>query len=232
MIQFAHLHLHTEYSLLESTIRIKELAHRLKDLDYSHCAITDSGNMFGAIEFHHELRKLNIVPIIGMSAYVQPNLSMITGDQGAHKYRTLFLCQNKEGYKNLTYLASKGYTEGKIDGIPHIDHLLIEKHHSGLIAISGGIDGEIGSRLNHNQKDEAYRIASWYKDIFSERYYIELQATGQIDEQRINNLSITLAQQLDLPLVGANNCFYLRQEDAEAHYIFQLYGLAEENNRY
>ncbi len=223
MFQFAHLHLHTEYSLLESTIRIKELAYRLKELDYSHCAITDSGNMFGAIEFHHELRKLDIVPIIGMSAYVVSDLSKIEG--GTHQYQTLFLCQNKEGYKNLTYLASKGYTEGKIDGIPHIDHALIEKHHSGLIVLSGGINGEVGTRLNHNQKDEAYRIASWYKDVFSGRYYIELQSTGLGDEQRINELSMTLAQQLDLPLVGANHCLYLSQEDAEAHYIFQLYGL-------
>ena len=225
MSQFTHLHLHTEYSLLESTIRIKDLVTSLKEMEYSHCAITDIGNMFGAIEFHHKLKDAGINPIIGMSAYVVPNFLQVQSEGVKQNYQTIFLCQNKEGYHNLTYLASKGYTQGKINGIPYIDHALIEQHHQGLIAISGGIYGEIGARLNYNQKDDAYQIASWYQDIFSDRYYIELQTTGLDDEARVNQMLMTLAQELSLPVVGTNSCFYLKEEDADAHYMFQLFGL-------
>ncbi|MGK5092081.1 DNA polymerase III subunit alpha [Deltaproteobacteria bacterium TL4] len=223
---FTHLHLHTQYSLMEGAIRVKELPKALKAMNYSACAITDHGNMFGVVEFYHAMKKAELRPIIGMGANVTEGScrQKETNAPRAH-YQTLLLCQNREGYRNLTYLGSMGFTEGKYRGIPRVDHELLEQYHEGLIALSGGLEGELAQRLLNGKKEEAYQIAQWYKDVFAGRYYIELQNTGREDQALVNPQLIQLAKDLSLPLVGTNDCYYLKQQESEAHYIFQLLGL-------
>ena len=140
---FTHLHLHTQYSLLEGAIRIKDLVAALKNKGFESCAITDHGNMFGVVEFYHTLKGSDLKPIVGVGAsVVQHSFSKtLSESEGALNKagKTQFICQNREGYHNLGYLLSLSYTEGKIRGVPHINHELLEDYHSGLIVLSGGL---------------------------------------------------------------------------------------------
>jgi len=226
---FTHLHLHTQYSLLEGAIRIKELVPALKSKGFESCAITDHGNMFGAVEFYHALKDADLKPIIGVGA------SVIEGDYteaSANSVRntnspcqTQFLCQNRHGYRNLGYLVSLSYTEGKVNGVPCINHQLLEKYHSGLIALSGGMNGEINRHFLEGRPDDARRVAMWYRDVFADRYYIELQNTGLPEQLGLNKQLVRLGHELGIPLVATNECLYLTPEEAEAQYILWLMGL-------
>ena len=144
---FTHLHLHTQYSLLEGAIRIKDLVTALKNKGFESCAITDHGNMFGVIEFYHALRESGLKPLIGVGASVidcdSPEAPSGSVRKNNNLRQTQFLCQNRQGYHNLGFLVSLSYTEGKVNGVPCINHQLLEKYHEGLIALSGGMNGEI-----------------------------------------------------------------------------------------
>ncbi|PQM55544.1 MAG: DNA polymerase III subunit alpha [Deltaproteobacteria bacterium] len=226
---FTHLHLHTQYSLLEGAIRIKDLVTVLKNKGFESCAITDHGNMFGVVEFYHTLKESDLKPIVGLGASVlEGDFSENRGLSGRNRIKagqTQFLCQNREGYHNLGYLVSLSYTEGKIDGVPCINHQLLEKYQSGLIALSGGVNGEISRHFLAERPDEARRIAMWYRDVFADRYYIELQNTGIPEQAGLNRQLINLGHELGIPLVATNDCFYLTPEEAEAQYILWLMGL-------
>ncbi len=226
---FTHLHLHTQYSLLEGAIRIKDLVTALKKHGFESCAVTDHGNMFGAVEFFHTLKEEGLKPIIGMGASViEDNPEEVLTESGPAKSsigQTQFLCQNRLGYHNLGFLASLSYTEGKVKGVPCINHQLLEKYHLGLIALSGGMNGEISRHFLAGRPDDARRVALWYRDVFSNRYYIELQNTGLPEQQELNQQLIRLGHELDIPLVGTNDCLYLTPEEAEAQYILSLMGL-------
>ena len=226
---FTHLHLHTQYSLLEGAIRIKDLVNALKTKGFESCAITDHGNMFGAVEFYHALKESDLKPIIGVGASViEGAFSEAGGESGRNRFnagQTQFLCQNRQGYHNLGYLVSLSYTEGKVDGVPCVNHQLLEKYHSGLIALSGGMNGEISRHFLAGRPDDARRVAMWYRDVFAERYYIELQNTGLPEQIALNKQLIQLGHELGIPLVATNDCFYLTPEEAEAQYILWLMGL-------
>ena len=226
---FAHLHLHTQYSLLEGAIRIKDLVTALKNKGFESCAITDHGNMFGVIEFYHALRESGLKPLIGVGASVidcdSPEAPIGSGRKNNNLRQTQFLCQNRQGYHNLGFLVSLSYTEGKVNGVPCINHQLLEKYNEGLIALSGGMNGEINRHFLDGRSDEARRVALWYRDVFAGRYYIELQNTGLQEQLELNKQLIRLGHELDIPLVGTNDCLYLSSEEAEAQYILWLMGL-------
>ena len=226
---FTHLHLHTQYSLLEGAIRIKDLVGALKSKGFESCAITDHGNMFGAVEFYHALKDSDLKPVIGVGASViEGEFNETTGDSGRNSNspgQTQFLCQNRLGYYNLGYMVSLSYTEGKVNGVPCINHHLLEKHSEGLIALSGGMNGEINRYFLAGRPEDARRVALWYRDVFAGRYYIELQNTGLPEQLGLNKQLIRIGHELGIPLVATNDCHYLTPEEAEAQYILWLMGL-------
>ena len=224
---FTHLHVHTQYSLMQGAIPIKLLATTLLELGYEACAITDHGNMFGAVEFYHALRSQNLTPIIGTGIYVAKGSRHKRDHEqkGPNAHQTILLCQDREGYHNLTYLSSLAYTEGKYYGFPRVDHELLEKYNGGLIALSAGLDGDLAQHLCKGRIDEARSLASWYRDVFAGRYYLELQATGGSEQNELNSQLIELSGELGIPLVATNDCHYLKQKDVYAHYILELMGL-------
>ena len=225
--QFTHLHLHTQYSLLDGAIRIKELPKILKLLEFDACAITDHGNLHGVIDFYNSMKANQLKPIVGLGAYVSNgSRNKRAYPKGTpYSYHLTLLCQNKEGYKNLIKLSSLGYTEGKYYGKPRIDHELLEKHHKGLIALSACMAGELAKRFMQGLDEEAAKLAQWYKALFEGRFYIELQNTQIEEESKINPKLVALAKQLQIPLVGTNNCFYQAKSDAESQYILRLMGM-------
>ena len=226
---FTHLHLHTQYSLLEGAIRIKDLAAALKEKGYESCAITDHDNMFGAIEFYHAMKAANLKPIIGVGASVaEEETQQELKSFGRKKYspgQVQLLCLNRAGYQNLSFMMSLSYTEGKVNGTPCINYQLLEKYNEGLIALSGGMNSQINRLLHNGRMEEARSITIWYRDLFDGRYYIELQNTGLPEQQVLNEQLVMLGDELDIPLVGTNDCFYLTEEEAEAQYILWLMGL-------
>ncbi len=227
---FTHLHLHTQYSLLEGAIRIKDLAAALKEKGYESCAITDHGNMFGAIEFYHTMKAANLKPIIGVGASVaeEEETQLELNNYGRKKFspsQIQLLCLNRMGYQNLSFMLSLSYTEGKVNGTPCINYQLLEKYNEGLIALSGGMNSQINRLISNGRIDEARQTAIWYKDHFTDRYYIELQNTGLPDQKSLNEQLIMIGDELDIPVAGTNDCFYLSKEEAEAQYILWLMGL-------
>ncbi|MGK0290857.1 MAG: DNA polymerase-3 subunit alpha [bacterium] len=224
--QFTHLHLHTQYSLLDGAVRIKPLPKILQERGFDACAITDHGNMHGVIEFHDGLRRAGIKPIIGLGAYIADG-NRFKRDYikpGPNASHTILLCQNREGYQNLIKLASIAYRDGKFYGKPRIDHDLLEEYNAGLIALSGCVAGEVSLKLRQGQLDEARETAKWYQQVFDGRYYIEVQNIQRQEQDRINAGLINIAKELKIPLVGTNNCHYVDRDDAEAQHILQLMG--------
>ena len=226
---FTHLHLHTQYSLLEGAIRIKDLIPALKNKGFESCAITDHGNMFGAIEFYNAMKDSKLKPIIGLGAFVLEDESREIKNFDLRKYNyqrhIQLICLNKTGYHNLNYLVSLSYTKGKLGGIPFISKDLLEKYHEGLVVLSGGMQSEINMNFKEGKDEDARQIAIWYRDLFQSRYYIEIQNTGISEQGIINQQLIKLGKELDIPLVGTNNCFYLTPEEAESQHILRLMGL-------
>lgn len=227
--RFVHLHLHTEYSLLDGGNRIDRLIDRVIELGMNSVAITDHGNLFGALVFYHEARKKGVKPILGCEAYVAPESRhdrKATGvaDGGFH---LVLLCENNVGWANLMKLSSDAYLEGFYYK-PRIDHELLEAHHEGLIAINGHLGSELAHHLVEYEKtkdaahwDRAVAVARRHQRVFSPsdagpRFYIELQ--HHIPEQNaINPHLIRLAQELDIPVVATNDAHFLRESDHDAH---------------
>ena len=224
--EFVHLHFHSHYSLLDGAIKVKGLSNHLKALDYDACALTDHGNLHGAIEFYDEMKKGGLKPIIGMEAYIAKvnRFCRTYSKPGPNAYHTVFLCENRVGYQNLIKIASIGYSEGKYYGKPRVDHEVLEKYHEGLIALSACLGGELADRLLQGKKDEAYEVAKWYKGLFSDRYYVELQANTLAKQDLVNSQLIEIAKELDIPMIGTCDCHYLTREKAEAQYILKLMG--------
>ncbi len=217
---FVHLHLHTQYSLLDGAIRIEELIDKAKKYQMPAVAITDHGNMFGAVEFYTKCKKAGIKPIIGCELYIAPDSRFSKDAKGISDaaYHILLLCQNLEGYRNLSYLTSAGYKEGFYYR-PRIDRELLEKHSDGLIALSACLKGELPMQCNRGMTKEAMDTARWYSKIFPDRYYIEIQENGIHEQNTVNRQLIEIASELNLPLVATNDCHYLNREDAKAHEV-------------
>ena len=217
MSVFTHLHVHTEYSLLDGACRIKPLVARAKELGYDALAITDHGAMYGVVEFYKECKAQGIKPIIGCEVYVAPR-SMDNKEGRADKEyaHLLLLVQNETGYQNLIKLVSQGFTRGFYYK-PRIDYDLLSRHSDGLICTSACIGGDIPQLLLANDWDAAEALASRLKAMFPGRFYIELQDHGLAPQQAVNPLLIKLARKLELPLVCTNDTHYINREDAEAH---------------
>ena len=214
-MSFVHLHLHTEYSLLDGACRIGKLMDRVKELGQEAVAITDHGVMYGVIDFYKAAKAAGVKPIIGCEVYVAPRtrFDKVHGVDNENAHLVL-LCQNEIGYRNLSYLVSKGFLEG-FYGRPRIDMDLLRQHAEGLIALSACLAGAIPRRLKIDDYEGAKALAQEYSQIFGpDNFYLELQDHGIAEQHKINPMLLRLARELDLPLVVTNDAHYLRREDA------------------
>lgn len=218
---FVHLHLHTQYSLLDGAIRPDQLFKKAHKYRMPALAITDHGNMFGAIEFYQQAYQSGIKPIIGCEVYVAPGSRWEKDSRGISEssYHLILLAKNHIGYKNLIYLLSKGYLEGFYYR-PRIDKELLRTHNEGLIALSACIHGEIATHILNNSKEKALQVAEEYSEIFdNRRYYLEIQENKIAEQREVNKVLLEIARELSLPLVATNDCHYLNKEEARAHEI-------------
>ena len=219
MSNFVHLHIHSEFSLLDGANRIKDLPVRAKELGMDAIALTDHGVMYGAIDFYKACKKEGIKPIIGCEVYVAPRSRLNKEPNIDNKYNHLILlAKNNQGYKNLSKLVSIGFVEGYYYK-PRIDLEVLEKYHDGLICLSACLAGAVNQALLNGQEDKAEEIALWHKRVFGEDYYIELQNNGIKEQVLANQKLIKLARKLDIPIVATNDAHYLRREDAYNHEV-------------
>ena len=217
-MSFVHLHLHTEFSLLDGACRIKKLVERVKDLGQEAVAITDHGCMYGVIDFYRACKAAGVKPIIGCEVYVAPRGR--TRFQKVHEFDShynhlVLLCRNEEGYRNLSYMVSKGYLEGFYIK-PRIDMELLREHTAGLIACSACMSGEISRLLLAGEYDKAREVVMEMRALFGEDgYYLELQDHGIAAQKQVNAQIIRLSEETGIPLIATNDAHYLRREDAE-----------------
>ncbi|MCX7988652.1 MAG: DNA polymerase III subunit alpha [Thermodesulfovibrio sp.] len=223
--QFVHLHLHTEYSLLDGAIRIEELIEQAKTFNMPALAITDHGNLFGVIEFYKKAKKAGIKPLIGCEIYMAPksrfDKAKINKDSGMPEeasFHLTLLVENEEGYRNLTKLVTSSYIEGFYYK-PRIDMEILSKHSKGLIALSGCLKGEIPYNISHGNYNKAEETAKKLKDLFEDRFYFEIQPNSIPEQDTVNKTLIELSNKYDIPLVATNDCHYLSKSDAKAHEI-------------
>lgn len=220
-MSFAHLHVHTEYSLLDGSNKIKEYVARVKELGMNSAAITDHGVMYGVIDFYREARKQGINPILGCEVYVAPNSRFdreVTGGDDRY-YHLVLLAENNEGYENLTKIVSKGFVEGYYYK-PRIDKELLRTYHKGIIALSACLAGEVPRYLTKGMYEEAKDRALEYQEIFGKgNYFLELQDHGIPDQQLVNQQLMKLSQETGIELVATNDVHYTYADDAKAHDI-------------
>ncbi len=219
---FVHLHLHSQYSLLDGGIRLGDLVQRAVACKMPALAVTDHGNMFGAVEFYGKAHAAGIKPIIGCEVYVAPGSRFDkTSTRGSSEasYHLILLCQDLVGYRNLCYLVSAGFREGFYYK-PRVDWEMLAQHNEGLIAMTACLGGELPSLINQGRMDEARLRAEAMSRIFDkERLYLELQENFIPEQAEANKGLILLGQELGLPLVATNDCHYLTREDAYAHEV-------------
>lgn len=213
-MSFAHLHLHTEYSLLDGACRIGELCRAVKMSGQTSVAITDHGVMYGAVDFYKAAKKEGIKPIIGCEVYVAPNSRFDREKNGKYNHLVL-LCENETGYKNLIKMVSLSFTEGFYSK-PRVDKQLLKQYHEGLIATSACLAGEIPSALLQNNYDEAKNAAIWFKNVFGENnFFLELQDHGMTEQKQINPFIKQIAKETGIGLVATNDVHYVAKEDAK-----------------
>ena len=216
---FVHLHLHTQYSLLDGMIRLEDLFKKAREYKMPAIAITDHGNMFGAIDFYQHAYKHGVKPIIGCELYVAPNKLTDRTAGGESAKHLIVLVKNAQGYKNLMKLTTAGYLKGFYYR-PRVDKELLKECHEGLIASSACLHGEIADLIMQGNIEEAKKVARHYQDIFGEdNFYLEIMENG-IPEQKIANVGLLeISSDLSIPLIATNDCHYLERDHAEAHDI-------------
>ena len=218
--RFVHLHCHTEYSLLDGANKVDKLFERIKALKQPAVAMTDHGNMFGAVEFYREAMSHGIKPIIGCEIYVAPTSRFEKKgvDKGPKEYNNhlILLAMNKEGYRNLCKLVSLGYMEGFYYK-PRIDKDLLRELNGGLIALSACLQGEVSQALNYGVYEKAKAAAETYATICGDRYYIEIQDNKLAEQEKVNRQLVELAKELSIPVVATNDCHYGERADFHAH---------------
>lgn len=219
MPKFVHLHIHSEFSLLDGANRIKDLPVRAKELGMDAIALTDHGVMYGAIDFYKVCKKEGIKPIIGCEVYVAPR-SRFDKEPGVdnHYYHLILLAKNNQGYKNLSKLVSLGFVDGYYYK-PRIDLEILEKYHEGLICLSACLAGAVNQALLNGNQEKAEEVALWHKKVFGDDYYIEIQNNGIKEQVLANQKLVALARKLDIPLVATNDAHYLKREDAYNHEV-------------
>lgn len=228
---YVHLHNHTHHSVLDGLSQIPDLIDRVKEMGMEAVAITDHGTMSGTVEFYKAAKDAGIKPIIGMEAYVAAR-SRFDRDPAKDKarYHLILLAMNETGYKNLMYMSSKAHLEGMYYK-PRIDHDLLESHNEGIIALSACASGEVGENLRADNYQEAKKAASWYKSVFGDRYYLELQDHGHPDapakwdvQVKINKYLEQLSEELGIECVVTSDGHYLSHDDQDAHEILLCVG--------
>jgi len=228
---YVHLHNHTHHSLLDGLTKVGELVERVKELGMESVAITDHGTMSGVVEFYKAAKAAGVRPVIGMEAYVATRSRHDRDPQkDKARYHLIILAMNDTGYKNLMMLSSKANLEGFYYK-PRIDHELLEQYNEGLIVLSACASGEVGENLRVDNYEEAKKIASWYKSVFGDRYYLELQDHGHPDapakwdvQVGINKHLERLAEELDIPCVVTSDGHYISHDDQDTHEILLCVG--------
>ncbi|MEB2792387.1 DNA polymerase III subunit alpha [Campylobacter upsaliensis] len=238
MSQFTHLHLHTEYSMLDGANKLKELALTLKEQGATSVAMTDHGNMFGAIDFYQTMRSHGLKPIIGLEAYLH-NMEDLGDKSSRQRFHLCLYAKNETGYKNLMYLSSQSYIHG-LYYYPRINKKLLEKHSEGLICSSACLQGEVNWHLNiYNERnirfgakgyEAAKEAALWYKRVFGEDFYFEIMRHGINDQRAIDDDIIRLSKELDIKIIATNDTHYTFKERAEAHEVFMCIGMGKRLN--
>jgi len=231
--RFAHLHLHTDYSLLDGAIQIKPLAARTEELGMQACAMTDHGNMFGAISFYNAMKNHGVKPIIGCETYITrgSRKDRAAGAPGEKaNFHLILLAKNLEGYQNLVRLTSKAYTEGFYYK-PRIDKDLLAEHSKGLIALSACMSGVPSAMLAREKCDDAAAAALEFEEILGKgNYYLEIQEHGLEAQERIRKPLVELSRRTGVPLVATNDAHYLRPDDARAHDVLLCIGSGKSVN--
>lgn len=213
--QFTHLHLHTEYSLLDGACRINRLMERVKELGQTSVAITDHGVMYGVVDFYKAAKKAGIHPIIGCEVYVATRTRFDKVNRMDGSYHLVLLCENETGYRNLIKLVSAGFTEGFYSK-PRIDKELLEQHHEGLIALSACLAGEIPRALANGDFEAAREKALYYQNLFGkDRFYLEIQDHGLEEQKLVLPMIVRLSRETGIPLVATNDAHYLTKQDAK-----------------
>ncbi|MEB2804618.1 DNA polymerase III subunit alpha [Campylobacter upsaliensis] len=238
MSQFTHLHLHTEYSMLDGANKLKELALTLKEQGATSVAMTDHGNMFGAIDFYQTMRSHGLKPIIGLEAYLH-NMDDLGDKSSRQRFHLCLYAKNEIGYKNLMYLSSQSYIHG-LYYYPRINKKLLEKHSEGLICSSACLQGEVNWHLNiYNERnirfgakgyEAAKEAALWYKRVFGDDFYLEIMRHGIGDQRAIDDDIIRLSKELDIKIIATNDTHYTFKERAEAHEVFMCIGMGKRLN--
>ena len=236
-MSFVHLHVHTEFSLLDGACRIRDLPKVVKEMGQTACAITDHGVMYGAIDFYRACKAEGIKPIIGCEVYVSPrgrSRFEKIHEFDAESRHLVLLCENEEGYRNLSYMVSMAWTEGFYIK-PRIDLALLREHSGGLIGLSACLAGEIPKLLRNGEYENAKNYALQLQDIFGkDKFYLELQDHGIREQTEVNRGLLRIHQETGIPMVCTNDAHYLRREDAEAHDVLlciQTGKLLEDENR-
>ena len=234
---FVHLHCHTEYSLLDGANKVDKMFERIKALNQPAVAMTDHGNMFGAIEFYREAKSRGVKPIIGCEIYVAPTSRFDRKgvDKGPKEYNNhlILLAMNNEGYRNLCKLVSLGYIEGFYYK-PRIDKELLRELNGGLIALSACLQGEVSQALSYGNYEKAKLAVEQYASIFGDRYYIEIQDNKLAEQEKVNRLLVELAKDTSIPVVATNDCHYGERADFHAHDVLlcvQTGKTIDEDNR-
>ncbi len=218
-MNFTHLHVHTEYSLLDGASKIKELVARTKELGMDSIAITDHGVMYGVIDFYRACREVGIKPIIGCEVYVAPGsrFDREVGRGEDRYYHLVLLAENDLGYHNLMKIVSRGFTEGYYYK-PRVDMEVLQEFHEGVIALSACLAGEVAVQIRRGFLAEAREAALRYLNIFGEgNYFLELQDHGIPDQTLVNTELLKMHEELGIPLVATNDIHYVNAKDWEAH---------------
>ena len=219
MSEFVHLHVHSEFSLLDGANRIKDLPVRAKELGMDSIAITDHGVMFGAIDFYKACKANGVKPIIGCEVYVAPRTRFDKEPNIDNKYyHLILLAKNNDGYKNLAKLVSLSFVDGYYYK-PRIDKEILEKYHEGLICCSACLGGEVAQNILKDNLEEAEKVAIWHKNVFGEDYYLEVQSNTMPNQILVNQKLVELSRKLDIPLVATNDAHYLKKEDSYNHEV-------------
>jgi DNA polymerase-3 subunit alpha len=212
---FVHLHLHSQYSLLDGAIKFEDLFPLAKEFGMDAVALTDHGNLFGAYEFYKKAKESGIKPIIGCELYVTSKINPDNPSEGKTHHLTV-LSMNRAGYQNLSRLVTKAYFDGFYRR-PRVDHELLSLHNEGLIVLSGCLNSELAKAIFNKDMKAALNVAAMYREIFGDRYYLEVQATGLPEQKRVNKKVREIGEKLGIPIVATNDCHFLRREDSRPH---------------
>ncbi len=216
---FCHLHLHTQYSVLQATPDVVKLIQKTKQLNMPAVAMTDLGNMYGAFEFVSEALKHGIKPIVGCEFYIsdERKKNKFTKDNPDRRFTQVLLAKNKSGYLNLSKLSSLGFTEGLYGIYPRIDKELIEQYKEGVIATTGGLASEIPYLILHVGEKQAEEVFKWWLKVFGEDFYIELNRHNTREEERVNETLLKFSKKHNVKYFAANECFYIERDESNAH---------------